>query len=163
MRVLPLENEAVNECWLSDKDRFSYEGLNTAERLTRADDPREGVGTWREVDWQQALAFVAEGLKRVATARRRRSGRSPRRTRRSRSCSCCRSSCAGWAASNVDFRLRQADFAADGKRKGAPWLGMKIADIGGARPRARRRLVPAQGPSADRAAAFARRRSAGSR
>ena len=38
MRVLPLENEAVNECWLSDKDRFSYEGLNSDERLDRADD-----------------------------------------------------------------------------------------------------------------------------
>src|SRR3989441_13195973 len=50
MRVLPLENEELNECWLSDRDRFSYEGLNSEERLKR---PmlKEG-GRWREVDWR---------------------------------------------------------------------------------------------------------------
>ena len=37
MRVLPLENDAINECWLSDKDRFAYEGLNSDERLTQPD------------------------------------------------------------------------------------------------------------------------------
>src|SRR2546427_10368090 len=61
MRVLPLENEAVNECWLSDKDRFSYEGLNSSDRLQR---PliRKG-GQWEEVDWHEALDFVGAGLK----------------------------------------------------------------------------------------------------
>src|SRR6059058_4034690 len=57
MRVLPLENEAINECWLSDKDRFSYDGLNSPDRLQR---PliRKG-GQWRETDWQTALEYVA--------------------------------------------------------------------------------------------------------
>ncbi|MET5012049.1 molybdopterin-dependent oxidoreductase, partial [Burkholderia pseudomallei] len=61
MRELPFENEAVNECWISDKDRFSYEGLNSVERLTK---PmiKQG-GEWREVDWQTALDYVARGLK----------------------------------------------------------------------------------------------------
>src|SRR4051812_7515825 len=60
MRVLPLENEAVNECWLSDKDRFSYEGLNSPDRLTR---PMVKVnGQWEEVDWEQALDVCLRAL-----------------------------------------------------------------------------------------------------
>ena len=57
----------------------------------------------------------------------------------------------GIGSDNVDFRLRQSDFSADGKRAGAPWLGMTIADIGAARPRAGGRQHPAQGSSAARA------------
>src|SRR5574343_1024671 len=54
-RVLPLENEAVNECWISDKDRFSYEGLDSADRLTQ---PMLKQGNeWKEVDWQTALEY----------------------------------------------------------------------------------------------------------
>src|SRR6185295_6716565 len=56
MRVLPLDNEAVNECWLSDKDRFSYEGLNSPDRLTRPMVKRSGA--WQETDWQDALELV---------------------------------------------------------------------------------------------------------
>ncbi len=61
MRVLPLENEAINECWLSDKDRFSYEGLNSADRLQRPMIRKDGQ--WEEVDWHEALDFVGAGLK----------------------------------------------------------------------------------------------------
>src|SRR4029078_175806 len=63
MRVLPMENEAVNECWLADRDRFSYEALNTDERLTQ---PmiKQG-GEWRTVDWQSALEYVVKGLKGI--------------------------------------------------------------------------------------------------
>src|ERR1700712_5597552 len=59
MRVLPLENAAVNECWLSDRDRFSYEGLNSEERLTRPMIKQDGK--WLEVPWQTALEYVAHG------------------------------------------------------------------------------------------------------
>ena len=61
MRVLPRDNEEINECWLSDKDRFSYEGLNSEERLTTPMIKRDGQ--WQECDWQAALEFVANGLK----------------------------------------------------------------------------------------------------
>src|SRR3954447_9922720 len=61
MRVLPLDNEAVNECWLSDKDRFSYLGLGSAERLT-APMLKQG-GEWVSVDWKTALEFVANALR----------------------------------------------------------------------------------------------------
>jgi len=129
MRVLPRDNEAINECWLSDKDRYSYEGLNSEQRLAR---PmlRQG-GTWKEVEWQVALDFVAKELKRIKG-------------------SCGPSSIGSLAtphqtleelfllgklarefsSGNVDFRLRQSDFSAAGKLAGAPWLGMKVADIG---------------------------------
>src|SRR5213080_4033792 len=62
MRVLPLENEAINECWLSDKDRFSYEGLNSDDRLKRPRLRRDG--RLIETDWQIALEHVASELKR---------------------------------------------------------------------------------------------------
>src|SRR5512135_2942342 len=64
MRVLPLENEEVNECWISDKDRFSYEGLNAEERLTRP--MIKHGGQWHEVDWPAALDYVAHALKDIA-------------------------------------------------------------------------------------------------
>ena len=128
LRVLPLENEAINQCWLSDKDRFSYEALNSGERLTQ---PmlRRG-GQWQAVDWQVALQFVADELRRIRAAHGAASigalatphstleelhllGRLAR----------------GMGSENVDFRLRQADFSADGRLAGTPWLGMPIADL----------------------------------
>jgi NADH-quinone oxidoreductase subunit G len=125
MRVVPLENEALNECWLSDKDRFSYEGLNSPDRLVR---PmiRSG-GEWTEVDWEKALAFAAEGLKK---ARGAALGAlvSPHATLEEMHLA--QKLVHALGSENVDFRLRQSDFAADGKRKGAPWLGMKVAEIG---------------------------------
>ena len=60
-RVLPLENEEINECWLSDRDRFSYEGLDHESRLT-VPLVKEN-GNWRETDWQSALSHVATRLK----------------------------------------------------------------------------------------------------
>ena len=63
MRVLPFENEDVNECWIADRDRFSYEALNSEERLTSPMLKQGGV--WRSVDWQTALEYVANGLKQI--------------------------------------------------------------------------------------------------
>jgi len=63
MRVVPLENEAVNECWIADRDRFSYEALGSDERLTSPMLKQGGV--WTSVDWQTALEYVANGLKLV--------------------------------------------------------------------------------------------------
>src|ERR1700752_2485618 len=63
MRVVPLENEAINECWLSDKDRFSYEGLNSEDRLTEPMVKRDGA--WHETDWQTALEHVVHELMRI--------------------------------------------------------------------------------------------------
>ncbi len=128
MRVLPLENEAINECWLSDRDRFSYEGLNSEDRLTR---PMMKVGDeWQEVEWPIALQAAAEALKVVMVRHGAESVgalASPDSTleelflldRLMRAI----------GSNNIDTRLRQADTSADGKLAGARWLGMKIADI----------------------------------
>ena len=114
MRVLPLENEAINECWLSDKDRFSYEGLNAPDRLTRP--MARNNGRLEEVDWEVALARAAAGLKDAGVFA------SPHATLEELHL-------AGKLGA-ADFRLRHSDFSADGKRAGIPWLGMPIAELG---------------------------------
>src|SRR5262245_46201525 len=128
MRVLPRENEGLNECWLSDKDRFSYEGLNSEERLARPM-VKEG-GTWKEVEWQVALEVVARELKR----NRGETGAAgigmlstPHQT--VEELFLLGKLAREFASGNVDFRLRQSDFSGDGRRAGTPWLGMKIADL----------------------------------
>lgn len=124
-RVLPLENEEVNECWLSDKDRFSYEGLNSPERLTQ---PmiKEG-GQWREVDWQSALQFIAKGLKAISPESIGALA-SPHSTLEE--LYLLQKLIRGLGSENVDFRLRQNDFRLDGRQQGAPWLGMPLAETG---------------------------------
>src|SRR5687767_12924983 len=116
MRVLPLQNDAINECWLSDKDRFSYEGLNTPDRLLRPMVKRSGE--WQETDWEAAFNLVVENLK----------GRdfgvlaSPHSTLEELFL-------VKQLGAAADFRLRHSDFSADGKRAGIPWLGMTIAEL----------------------------------
>src|SRR6187455_1149928 len=63
MRVVPLENEDVNECWIADRDRFSYEAFNSSERLA-APMIRQG-GEWKSVDWTAALDYVSRGLTQI--------------------------------------------------------------------------------------------------
>jgi len=128
MRVLPLENESINECWLSDRDRFSYEGLNSDDRLTR---PmiKQG-GQWLEVEWQQALEFVANGLRDIKAnhgAESIAALASPQQTLEE--LYLLKKLMRGIGSSNIDTRLRQADTRADGSVNGARWLGMKVSDI----------------------------------
>jgi len=128
MRVLPLENEDVNECWLSDKDRFSYEGLNSDQRLTR---PmiKQG-GKWQEVEWQVALEYVANGLRQIskeAGADFIAALATPNSTLEEMYL--LQKLMRGLGSHNIDFRLRQTDFSADGKQMGVPWLGMPVAEL----------------------------------
>ena len=128
MRVLPLENEDVNECWLTDKERFSYQGLSSAERLTKPM-VKQG-GEWKEVDWTVALDYASHALRDVAKTHGGAaigSLVSPHATLEEMYLA--QKLLRGLGSENIDFRLRQSDFSADGKRKGTPWLGMKIADI----------------------------------
>jgi NADH-quinone oxidoreductase subunit G len=128
LRVLPLENEDINECWLSDKERFSYQGLSSADRLTKPM-VKQG-GEWKEVDWNVALDYAAHALRDVATTH---GGAaiggllSPHST--VEELYLAQKLLRGLGSDSVDFRLRQSDFSADGKRAGIPSLGMKIADI----------------------------------
>ncbi|MDE2118561.1 MAG: NADH-quinone oxidoreductase subunit G, partial [Betaproteobacteria bacterium] len=128
MRVLPVENEAVNECWLSDKDRFSYEGLNSGERLTMPMIKQEGK--WNEVEWPVALEYVANALSQVANcagAGEVGALATPHSTLEE--LYLLQKLMRGLGSHNMDFRLRQSDFSADGKQAGVPWLGMPVAEI----------------------------------
>jgi len=126
MRVLPLENEAINECWLSDKDRFAYEALNGDERLTKPMIKQDGQ--WQETDWQTALEYVAHGLHNITHehgADAIAALATPYSTLEE--LSLLQKLVRGLGSDNVDFRLRQSDFALDGKV--TPWLGMPIAEV----------------------------------
>jgi NADH-quinone oxidoreductase subunit G len=116
MRVLPLENEAINECWLSDKDRFSYEGLNSPERLQRPMLKKDG--DWQEAEWEEALGFTVSKLRGKTLGILA----SPHSTLEELYLT-------SKLATAADFRLRQSDFSADGAREGIPWLGMAIPDL----------------------------------
>ncbi len=63
MRAVPKEHDAINETWLSDRDRFSYLGLNNKSRASQPMIKRKGQ--WETVDWQTALRFAADGMCRV--------------------------------------------------------------------------------------------------
>jgi NADH-quinone oxidoreductase subunit G len=126
MRVLPLENEAINECWLSDKDRFSYEALADAERLT-APMIKQG-GQWHETDWQTALEYIAHGLRNIKHehgADAIAAVATPHST--VEELFLLQKTMRSLGSENVEFRLRQTDFALDGQV--TPWLGMPIAEL----------------------------------
>ena len=128
MRVLPRENEAVNECWLSDKDRFSYEGLNSEDRLTVPMIRKSGV--WQTCDWQEALAFTAEGLKDVISRHGAQSvGALGSAHSTLEELYLLQKLLRGLGSHNVDHRIRQSDFRADAVSQGTPWLGMRIAEV----------------------------------
>ncbi|WP_296950267.1 NADH-quinone oxidoreductase subunit NuoG [uncultured Massilia sp.] len=126
MRVLPLENEHVNECWLSDKDRFSYEALDNASRLTVPMVKQDNK--WVETDWQTALEYVAHGLRNI---RHEHGADSIAAIGTAHSTVeelyLLQKAMRGFGIEHVDFRLRQADFALDGQV--VPSLGMPIAEL----------------------------------
>ena len=125
MRVLPLENEAVNECWLADRDRFSYEALNSDERLL-SPMIKQG-GEWKTVDWQTALEYVANALKQIKADHGANSiGTlvSPHSTLEELHLAA--SLMRGVGSDNIDYRSRHAEFTpVDGVR----WLGTSIASL----------------------------------
>lgn len=64
IRIVPNENEAINEVWISDRDRFSYEGADTDDRLTTPMIKRDGQ--WQAANWDEALQLVADKFKAIA-------------------------------------------------------------------------------------------------
>jgi NADH-quinone oxidoreductase subunit G len=131
MRVIPRENEAINETWIPDRDRFSYEGIYSDDRILKpmirqeGAQPGGGGGDWIETDWETALAKVAEGLKsRAADLAVLASNTSTLEElyllgRLAR----------GLGTANIDHRLRQRDFRDQDADPLFPGLGMKIAEV----------------------------------
>jgi NADH-quinone oxidoreductase subunit G len=125
MRVVPLENEDVNECWIADRERFSYEALNGAERLTRP--MLKQGGEWKEVDWQTALEYVANGLRNIQRDHGANSiGAlvSPHNT--VEELYLAGALMRGLGSDNIDYRLRHAEF---GAAEGVRTLGTSIASL----------------------------------
>jgi NADH-quinone oxidoreductase subunit G len=125
MRVVPLENDAVNECWIADRDRFSYEALNSEERLTTPMLKQGGV--WKSVDWQTALEYVANGLKQIKanhSANAVGALVSPHSTLEE--LHLAGALVRGLGSENIDYRLRNAEFTA---APGARYLGTSIASL----------------------------------
>ena len=129
MRVVPRENEAVNEVWLSDRDRFSYEGLYADDRLLHPRVRDEG-GEWRETDWETALDAAAGQIRAVMKA----DGpaglgalASPVATTEEHYL--FQALVRGLGGTNLDHRLRQTDFSDQDEAPAWPWLGMAIADL----------------------------------
>ncbi len=125
MRVVPLENEDVNECWIADRDRFSYEALNGDERLT-SPMLKQG-GEWKTVDWQTALEYVANGLKQIKADHGAGSiGTlvSPHSTLEE--LYLAGALMRGLGSENIDYRLRNAEFVPSSSVR---WLGTSIASL----------------------------------
>jgi NADH-quinone oxidoreductase subunit G len=125
MRVVPLENEAVNECWIADRDRFSYEALNSDERLT-SPMIKQG-GEWRAVDWQTALEYIANGLKQIVADHGPESiGTLASAHSTLEELFLAGQLMRGLGSQNIDYRLRHAEFP---RFEGARYLGTSIASL----------------------------------
>lgn len=125
MRVIPFENEAVNECWIADRDRFSYEALNSAERLTQP--MLKQGGEWKTVDWQTALEYVVNGLVDIKSQHGANAIgllASPHST--VEELYLAGALVRGLGSKSIDYRLRNAEHVVAG---GVRWLGRSIASL----------------------------------
>ncbi|OYY63813.1 MAG: NADH-quinone oxidoreductase subunit G [Burkholderiales bacterium 28-67-8] len=129
MRVVPLENEAVNECWIADRDRFSYEAVNSELRLT-APMLKQG-GEWKTVDWTTALQYVANGLAQIKADHGAQSiGALGSAHSTVEELHLLGKLVRGLGSDNIDHRLRHADFSATTQADSpARWLGTSIESL----------------------------------
>jgi NADH-quinone oxidoreductase subunit G len=127
MRVVPRQNDAINECWISDRDRFSYEGIYSSDRLQKPQ-LRHADGSWREVDWQTALEAAANGLKAAGADRLAVLAGASSTVEEY---ALLAQVAAGLGTVNIDHRLRQLDFSADAADPALPTLGGAIAEVDG--------------------------------
>ena len=127
LRVLPHENEAVNECWISDRDRFSYEGLYAEDRLTTPMVKTDGV--WHQTSWQDALTGAAGA---IASTVKAEGGNAlsilmgPHSTLEESFLA--KQIAIAVGSSSIDHRLRVSDAALDAGG-GIPWLGLNVSDF----------------------------------
>jgi len=125
MRVVALENEAINECWISDRDRFSYEGLNSPDRLITPM-VKQG-GQWLETDWQSALDYVAHSLKTIsAESGPQAIGALAHPISSTEELHLLQKIVRGLGSNQVETRLHQSDIHGSST---APWLGMPVAKL----------------------------------
>ncbi|QWE19427.1 NADH-quinone oxidoreductase subunit NuoG [Polynucleobacter corsicus] len=125
MRVVALENDAINECWISDRDRFAYEGLNSADRITTPM-VKQG-GQWLETDWQSAMDYVAHSLKTIsAESGPQAVAALAHPISSTEELHLLQKMIRGLGSNQVETRLRQTDVKGSAS---APWLGMPISKL----------------------------------
>ncbi|MFO1351149.1 MAG: NADH-quinone oxidoreductase subunit NuoG [Gammaproteobacteria bacterium] len=125
MRVVPRENEAVNEVWISDRDRFSYEGIDSLDRIVRPWLKDHG-----EVEWSAALEAASAGLKAIIAQHGAEAvGVLASPTATLEELYLLQKLARGLGIANIDHRLRQADFNCDADAPVFPWLGQSIAEL----------------------------------
>ena len=125
MRVVALENEAINECWISDRDRFAYEGLNSADRVTTPM-VKQG-GQWLETDWQSALDYVAHSLRTISSESGAQSiGALAHPISSTEELHLLQKIVRGLGSNQVETRLRQTNISGAAI---APWLGMPVTKL----------------------------------
>ena len=127
MRMVPRENEDLNETWIADRDRFGFEGMYSADRVSQ---PMLRIeGNLQSVDWEVALNAAAEGLQRVAALNKAATGylASPMAT--VEELYLLAQIARGLGSGNIDHRLRQLDFRAQENEAAYPHLGLKIAEV----------------------------------
>jgi NADH-quinone oxidoreductase subunit G len=128
LRVAPRENEAVNEVWLADRDRFSYEGLTAPDRLTTPMIKKDGK--WQATDWEKALAFAAESLKEVVKKHGNQAlGGLASPTATVEELYLLQKVVRGLGSANLDHRLRQVDFSDQQEAPLFPYLGQAIVEL----------------------------------
>jgi len=123
-RIVPRDNEGINETWIADRDRFSYEAIYSADRLLS---PRvkEG-GEWRDVDWEDALSLAAEQLRK---ARRGKTGLLASPSSTIEEGHLLARLAEHLETGNIDHRIERRDFSDQDNDPLFPWLGCDIADI----------------------------------
>jgi NADH-quinone oxidoreductase subunit G len=124
MRVAARDNEAVNECWIADRDRFSYTALTHEERLTRPQIKKDG--TWQECDWDTALTTAVEGLKKLNADKL---GALASAAATNEEHYLLQKLMRGIGSNNIEHRLRQQDFRDQNEQGSFPALGQSIASL----------------------------------
>jgi len=128
MRVDPRENELLNEVWLSDRDRFSYEALNGEDRLLQPMVRQQGK--WQETDWNTALEYTVSSLQKLIKdqgAEQLGALASPNSTLEEQAL--LAKLMRGLGSNNIDHRLRQQDFSGQQYDALYPWLGQSVAAL----------------------------------
>ena len=126
MRVVPQPCEEINETWIADRDRYSYQGLAAADRLI-VPRIRASNGSWLDTDWDTALTRGGQGPAGGAAAASWAFWRT--RRARSKSCTCSAVLRGGWAAPTSITACGNAIFAIRPRDGTAPGLGMSLADV----------------------------------
>lgn len=129
LRVVPKEDPSLNACWISDRDRFSYQGLATDRLL----EPKIKVaGTWETVSWDKAISYMQDSLNKIVLDSGPQSiGALLSANSTLEECYLLREYMQRLGSDNIDYRLRQIDFRRDTEDKNSlmPYLGLSIEDL----------------------------------